>query len=104
MLGGLLCQLQLSRFLKLDFAHAWRNFGETWELRRRLLGSNRISRMRYSHLAAVLTLLLSNFGEVPPSCQTDMQEECAGVGVLASSARHFGLKATRRDVPGTKTV
>ena len=58
--------------------------------------------MKYSQLAAFLTLLVSNFGEVGPTKGTDLQEDCAGVGVLASSARHFGLNSKRRDVSRIK--
>ena len=54
--------------------------------------------MKYSQLAAFLTVLVANFGEIGPNEWTDLQEDCAGVGVLATAAQHFGLKASKRDV------
>ena len=56
--------------------------------------------MKYSQLAAFLTVLLSAFGEV--SDGTHFQEDCAGGGALSTAVSHFNLKALRRDVPWVK--
>lgn len=60
--------------------------------------------MKYSHLVPLITLLLSNFGEIQPDCYTDFQEDCAGEGALSAGVSHFGFRAQRRDVPGTELI
>ena len=53
--------------------------------------------MRYSQLAAFVTVLLANFGELDPMEATQFQEDCCGEGQLTAGVRLFGLKAGRRD-------
>ena len=54
--------------------------------------------MKFSQLAAVLTVLLLTYGEVPEKEHTSFQEECAGEGSLTAGVRLFHLAAARRDV------
>ena len=52
--------------------------------------------MKYSQLAAFITLLLGSFGEVEQG--TCFQEDCAGKGMISAAMLLFGLPAHRRDV------
>ena len=52
--------------------------------------------MKFSQLAAILTMLLASYGDV--QCGTDLQEDCAGKGNLTAAVRLFHLSAARRDV------
>lgn len=52
--------------------------------------------MKFRQLAAILTVLLSSFGEIENG--TDLQEDCAGKGNLTAAVRLFHLVAARRDV------
>lgn len=54
--------------------------------------------MKFSHLAAVITLLLASYGPVEDHELTDWQEDCAGSGLLTQGVLLFGLKGFRRDV------
>lgn len=54
--------------------------------------------MKYSQIAALITLLLASYGEVQECCLTDWQEDCAGAGKLTEGVLYFGLKGDRRDV------
>lgn len=54
--------------------------------------------MKYSQLAAFITLLLAAYGEVGKDDLTHFQEDCCGEGNLSAGVRFFGLKAGRRDV------
>lgn len=54
--------------------------------------------MRYSQLAAILTLLLKTYGEVSLEDATHLQEDCCGEGNISAAARMFGMVAGRRDV------
>ena len=60
--------------------------------------------MRYSQLAAFLTLLLANFGELDPCDATQFQEDCCGEGQLTAGVRLFGHKAGRRDASRLKIL
>ena len=55
-------------------------------------------RMKFSHLAAVVTVILASFGPVKESELTDWQEDCAGAGHLTQGVLLFGLRGHRRDV------
>ena len=54
--------------------------------------------MKFSHLAALVTVLLGSFGPVEDDAITDWQEDCAGAGHLTPGVLMFGLKGSRRDV------
>lgn len=54
--------------------------------------------MKYSQLAALLTLLLATYGEITDEQATHLQEDCAGRGMLTAAARYWSLRAARRDV------
>ena len=53
--------------------------------------------MKFSHLAAIVTLLLGTYGPVLEGCETDWQEDCAGDGLLTQGVLAFGLRGSRRD-------
>lgn len=53
--------------------------------------------MQFSHLAAIVTLLLGTYGPVLEGCETDWQEDCAGDGRLTQGVLSFGLRGSRRD-------
>lgn len=54
--------------------------------------------MKFSHLAAFVTLLVANFGEVSQHTATHLSEDCGGKGLLSAGASIFGLKTSCRDV------
>ena len=54
--------------------------------------------MKFQQLAAVLSVLLSTYGDVTEQCATHFQEDCAGAGNLTAAARMFHLSSARRDV------
>lgn len=54
--------------------------------------------MQFSRLAALLCLLLKEYGEVGPDEATSFQEECCGAGRLTAAMRSYGMQAGRRDV------
>lgn len=56
-----------------------------------------VQAMRFSRLAALICLLLHEFGETGPEAVTHFQEECCGRGSLTSGVLRFGLAAARRD-------
>lgn len=53
--------------------------------------------MKYSHLAAFVTLLLANFGEIDQEKAIHLSEDCGGKGLLSAGVSLFGLKASCRD-------
>ena len=54
--------------------------------------------MKYSQLAAFITVLLTSYGETPLVKLTHFQEECSGCGALTSGVREYSFSALRRDV------
>ena len=54
--------------------------------------------MKFSQLAAVLTVLCLSYGEIEECAATAFQEECAGKGNLTAGVRLFRLASARRDV------
>ena len=54
--------------------------------------------MKFSQLAAVLTVLCLSYGEIEECNGTAFQEECAGKGNLTAGVRLFHLASARRDV------
>ena len=56
------------------------------------------SEMKFSEIAALLTVLCLSFGEVKDCDGTAFQEECAGAGNLTAGVRLFHLASARRDV------
>lgn len=54
--------------------------------------------MKYSQLAVLLTVLVSNFGPVSQEEGSCLQEDCAGEGNLSRAAKLFGMRANKRDV------
>lgn len=54
--------------------------------------------MQFRQLAALVTVLLKTFGEVPDEQATAFQEDCAGSGNLCAGVRLFHLPSCRRDV------
>ena len=54
--------------------------------------------MRFSELAAVVTVLLASYGPVDDGDLTDWQEDCAGRGLLTQGVTLFGLKGHCRGV------
>lgn len=65
----------------------------------RIFVAQAVCAMKYSHLAAILTILLASYG--PVECPNDtyhMQEDCCGSGLLTAGVRAYGLRASCRDV------
>ena len=54
--------------------------------------------MRFSEIAALLTVLCLSYGEVKECNATAFQEDCAGAGNLTAGVRLFRLASSRRDV------
>ena len=60
--------------------------------------------MRYSQLAAFVTVLLSNFGEINPEDGLHLTEDFGGEGSLSAGVATFGLRTSRRDVARWRSV
>ena len=75
-----------------------------WDRSFEVLGPPSKRVMKYSQLAAFVTVLLRSFGEVDPEAGLHLSEDSGGAGSLSAGVATFGLKASRRDVARMRSI